>query len=132
MSRENVEVIDRLVEAWNRRDVDACIQYFDAEAEVVFPPEVPEPGPFVGHEEIRQWMEGFLVAWEEHQVSVEEFLEEGESVVAVLHLQGRGRDSGLETDETDSHVFTFRASKIVSWRNYPAREEALEAVGRSE
>jgi hypothetical protein len=33
---------------------------FDPECEVIFSPEVPEPGPFHGHTELRGWAEGFL------------------------------------------------------------------------
>ena len=55
MASANAGFVDRLVEAWNRSDVDAILALFDPECEVVFAPEVPEPGPFHGHAELRQW-----------------------------------------------------------------------------
>ena len=67
MASANAGFVDRLVEAWNRSDVDAILALFDPECEVVFPPEVPEPGPFHDHAELRQWAEGFLSAWEGHR-----------------------------------------------------------------
>jgi hypothetical protein len=45
MSHENVELVRRLADAWNRSDVEAVLALFDSECEVVFSPEVPEPGP---------------------------------------------------------------------------------------
>jgi hypothetical protein len=48
MSQENVEVVARLVDAWNQANVEAMLALFDPECEVIFPPEVPEPGPFHG------------------------------------------------------------------------------------
>ena len=132
MSHENVELVHRLAEAWNRSDVEAVLALFDSECEVVFPPEVPEPGPFYGHEELRRWAEGFLAAWEFHHSEVREIVEAGESVVAVLHLVGRGIGSGVEMDETNAHLFTIRQGRIVRWQNFNERADALQAAGLRE
>ena len=47
MSQENVEIVRRLVGAWNRGNIDTLLGFFDPDCEVTFPPEVPEPGDFV-------------------------------------------------------------------------------------
>jgi ketosteroid isomerase-like protein len=96
---------------------------------VVFPPEVPEPGPFRGHAELKRWLGGFLVAWESHRAEVVEVMEAGDRIVAVLHMVGRGSGSGLDLDQTDAHVFTIREGRIARWQNFTARAEALEAAG---
>ena len=132
MSQENVEVVARLIEAWNGRDVEAILALFHPECEVVFPPEVPEPGPFRGRAELRGWVEGFLGAWESHRAEVVELTVEDGDVLAMLHLTGRGSESGVEMDETDAHLFAFRDGKVISWRNFPDRLQALEAAGLSE
>ena len=49
-----------------------------------------------------------MAAWEFHRSEVVEIVDAGDSVVAMLHLIGRGIDSGVEMDETDAHVFTIR------------------------
>ncbi len=132
MSRENVEVVTGLVDAWNRAEVEAVLKLFQRDCVVVFPPDVPEPGPFQGHAELRAWVEGFLAAWESHRAEALELTVEGDVVLAMLHLSGRGTGSGIELDETDAHVFTFRDGKIIVWRNFAERAEALEAVGLRE
>ena len=132
MSQENVEIVTGLVDAWNRADVEAVLKLFHPDCEVVFPPEVPEPGPFQGHAELRAWVEGFLAAWESHRAEVVELTVEGDVILAMLHLSGRGSGSGIELDETDAHVFTFRDGKITRWRNFSQRSEAREAAGLSE
>ena len=128
---ENVETVTRLVEAWNRANVDAMLALFHADCEVVFPPEVPEPGPFRGHAELRGWVEGFLGAWEFHRAEVVELTAEDGVVLAMLHLTGRGSESGIEMDEMDAHLFAFRDGKVISWQNFGDRSQALKAVGRS-
>jgi SnoaL-like domain len=77
MSQEDVELVHRVVDAWNRGDVEAFLSGYDPDCEVVFPPEVPEPGPFHGHAELKQWVDGFLAAWESHRAEVVEVMERG-------------------------------------------------------
>jgi ketosteroid isomerase-like protein len=132
MSQENVKVVASLVEAWNGADAEAILTLFHPDCEVIFPPEVPEPGPLRGQTELRAWVEGFLAAWEFHHAEVVELTGEGDIVLAMLHLTGRGSGSGIEIEETDAHVFSFRNRKITHWRNFSQRSEALEAAGLSE
>jgi ketosteroid isomerase-like protein len=132
MSRESADVVHRLIEAWNGGSLEEILALFDPECEVVFQPDVPEPGPFHGHAELRQWAEGFLGAWESHHVEVVEIVPAGDSVVAGLHLVGRGIGSGLETDDTNTSVFAIREERIVRWQNFNERADALEAAGLSE
>jgi ketosteroid isomerase-like protein len=132
MSQENVRLVHRAIDAWNRGDVDAFLSQFDPQCEVIFPPEVPEPGPFHGHTELKQWIDGFLAAWESHRVEVVEVMEAADDVVAVLHMVGRGSGSGVNFDETDAHVFTIRKGSVARWQNFNSRAEALEAAGLSE
>jgi ketosteroid isomerase-like protein len=61
-----------------------------------------------------------------------ELIEADHSIVAILHLIGRGSGSGIEMDETDAHVFTFSDGKVTRWRNFGDRAEALEAAGLRE
>jgi ketosteroid isomerase-like protein len=55
-----------------------------------------------------------LEAWESHRAVVVELTVEDSVVLAMLHLTGRGSESGVEMDETDTHLFGFRDGKIVS------------------
>ena len=132
MTEENRQLVSRVIDAWNRRDVDAFLAYFDSDCEVVFPPDVPEPGPFRGRTELRQWVEGFLAAWEFHRAEVVEISDTDEGVFASLHLVGRGSGSAIELDETDAHLFAIQEDRIVRWRTFQTRAQALEAVGLSE
>jgi ketosteroid isomerase-like protein len=129
MSQENVEIVRRLVEAWNEGNVDTFLSFFDHDCEVIFSPEVPEPGPFRGHAELRQWAQGFLAAWQSHQAEVIETQAARDMVVVSLHLVGRGGGSGVEMEETDAHLLTFRNGRIVHWHNFVDYSEALEAAG---
>ena len=73
-----------------------------------------------------------MAAWESHRAEIVELTVEDGVVLAMLHLTGRGSQSGVEMDETDAHLFAFRDGKVISWRNFADRSQALEAVGLSE
>ena len=133
MSRENAEqLVRQIVAAWNDRDVDGFLAHFDVDCEVVFPPDVPEPGPFRGRDALRGWVEGFLAAWESHTVELVELTDANPWTVATLRLKAQGQ-SGIAFEDTgDAHVFEFRDGMVLRWRNYSDRDEALEAVGLQE
>jgi ketosteroid isomerase-like protein len=129
MASENVEAVDRILAAWNRADVDGFLSWFDPDCEVVFRPEVPEPGPFRGRDALRGWVEGFLSAWESYSAEIVEAGEPGETFVAVaVRLEGTGQGSDIAVEQTDWHVFEFREGRVLRWQNVSTREEALEAA----
>ena len=132
MSQENVEIIRRFVAAWNRGDLDAALAYFDPECEVVFQPNVPEPGPFHGHAELRQWVDGFRSAWDSHRAEVVQAEHADDRVLAILRLIGRGMGSSIETDDQQPHVFTLRRGLIIRWQSFSEAAEARRAAGLSE
>ena len=51
MSQENVEIVRRLVDAWNRQDLEGILALIDPEAEYVNAPNAVEPGTRRGHDE---------------------------------------------------------------------------------
>ena len=55
-----------------------------------------------------------------------------DSVVACLHLTGRGKMSGVEVDLRVYMHYKLRDGKIVYLYEYADRDEALEAAGLSE
>ena len=128
-----METLRDVLKAWNDADVEAVLTHFHPECEVSFRPEVPEPGPFHGRDELRAWAEGFLQVWETTQTEIVEIVAADEArVVAKFHLTGRGTGSGLPMDLTWFNVFEFQGGKIIGWRDFDEREHALEAAGLSE
>jgi ketosteroid isomerase-like protein len=52
MSQENVEIVRRSVDAWNRRDVEGALGLVNPDAEYVNPPSAVEPGTRRGISEL--------------------------------------------------------------------------------
>ena len=130
MSKENVEIVRRAFayEVYGVGD--------RAEAEAIFDPNVvmnpTEEGPSYGLDAIRDNFERWASAWEDLQVTAEEFLHAGDRVLVTEHHRGRGRGSGIEVDTRLYSVYTVCDGKVVRMDQFTDRPEALEAAGLSE
>ena len=64
MSQENVEIVRAAYRAWNAGDMDAFGEFYDPDV-IVRPPSMwPEPGPFVGREEVMRFFEQTRDVWD--------------------------------------------------------------------
>jgi hypothetical protein len=126
MSQENVESFKRGVEAWNRDDRDAWIDQFDPEVEWFALVEV-----FRGHA-------GVLQAWESFKgtaqltVRFDDIRDLGESVLALGEMDAIGHTTRLNLTSELAQLATYRAGKVVRFRDFRSRAQALETVGLSE
>jgi ketosteroid isomerase-like protein len=132
MSQENVELVKRSIAAFNRRDIDAAGRDWDAEAEVDWSRSLGvEAGIYRGREEIRAFWATWLELFDRWEADTSEFIDCGDHVVWPNVARMRGRD-GIEVEAHSTVVVTLRAGRIVHWRLYQERSEALKAVGLEE
>src|SRR2546426_10356088 len=135
MSQENVEVVRRAYQAWNRGDLETAFEFLDRDVEVSVPPDLPEAGTYRGRDEVRRWVAGELLPiLEEARADPEKFLDVGDLVIVFVRYFGRGKASGIEVRGAivDAHVWTLRDGKVKRLQMYQGTEKALEAVGLSE
>jgi ketosteroid isomerase-like protein len=133
MSQENVEVVRRMLDAFNRDDVEAVIAAFDARCEINEPLEMPDSpaAGFRGHDGIRQWM-GNLRGVAKARFEPRSFTPNGDRLLCELASRGLGRGSGVPIEWTTFAVMQMRNGKIGRVRVFLDREQALGAVGLSE
>ena len=99
MSRENVEIMRRILNATNRRDPEAMLPYADPEIEVRSPIiGGAEGNTYRGHQGVRDWMAETDAAFEELRFDPEEFRDLGDDVLLIGRLHARGRESGVEIE----------------------------------
>jgi ketosteroid isomerase-like protein len=133
MSQENVQVVRRMLDAFNRDDVEAVVAAFDASCEINEPLEMPDSPAtgFHGHDGIRQWM-GNLREVAKARFEPRSFTPNGDLLLCELASRGLGQGSGVPIDWTTFAVMRMRDGKIERVRVFLDRERALEAVGLSE
>jgi ketosteroid isomerase-like protein len=136
MSQQNVETVQRAVEAWNADDLDAFLAELDADLEwhpAIQPGLEGKATTYRGHDGARKiWRQDRGEAWERLTNRPQEFRDLGESVLALGHMDLTARATGIELSQELGEVFDLRAGKIVRIRDFLTHAEALEAAGLRE
>jgi ketosteroid isomerase-like protein len=134
MSQENVEKVREGYEAFARGDLAFVFGLLDDEVEW-YPAIAPllGVGPVRGKQALEKFLtvdlpEGFA-DFASTAVAAEDL---GDAVLVQTHYSGRGRASGAPVMLESFSLFRFRDDKIVGFRDYETRAEALEAAGLSE
>jgi ketosteroid isomerase-like protein len=137
MSREDVELVRRVIEAHDGGDFATVFAAYDPGIEwhlarVMAPASDFEP-VYHGHEGVRAFWRQWFAAWETASFEYEEFIDAGHSVVTILSQHLRGRRSGVELEwNSYGQVWTIQDGKIVRVEFFPTRSEAVQAVGLRE
>jgi ketosteroid isomerase-like protein len=128
MSQANVDKVQQYIDAYNRRDFEAAVAWFDPEIEFVLP-ERQSSDNCHGPDEILQFWEGLDETFDDFQLEVRQHVDAGDRVATELRYYGRGKGSGLELDAEMYHqVATFRDGRMARLDYYGSWPEALEAV----
>ena len=136
MSRENVEVVQSIYDAVARHDSAAPFEVYAEDvvwdisnvATAALNPKLV----YQGHEGVREAWRHALSAFSEISFEVEELLDAGDQVLAVIREREVGRTSGVPVEATHVAVWTLSAGKVTRMQAFDDRKEALEAVGLSE
>src|SRR4051812_18170715 len=94
MSQENVEIVRRLNEGFNRGDLTAVLELLDPAFE--WCDRFDDPGATMhrGHDGYSKFIADLDADVVEMQVEIKEFVDVGDYVLADVRVHGRGRASG--------------------------------------
>jgi ketosteroid isomerase-like protein len=126
---ENAARARRGYEAFNRGDVQGALEFIHPDVEVHTGSELPDPQVYRSREgfldNIREWSDIF----EELRYEPEEIVENGDRLIVIVRVSGRGRGSGAGFEQRQAHVWTIRQEKAVRLEFYLDRAEAEQAAG---
>lgn len=133
MSQENVEVVRRSLDAWNRTDWEQLQAIYAPDVIVVAPREWPEAEGARGWGEWRLQIERLKESWEVERLEVDEIraLPDGR-VFARFVWVASGRASGAPTGVPLASVSTIKSGQIKRIEFFLNFNAALEAAGLSE
>jgi ketosteroid isomerase-like protein len=132
MSQENVEIVRRAIEVFNRDGPDAAAAFMDSEIEWHDMPEQPDAGVHHGREGFLEAVEQFTGGFEDFRFLVDEIFDHGDQVITYNRTFGRGESSGATFEQRGACVWTLRNGSIVCVEWLGTRREALKAVGLEE
>jgi ketosteroid isomerase-like protein len=140
MSQENYELAKQAIAAVNEAYAKDDIAPWRHEAERIFDPEVVleagdafTEGEWHGKEGAVGFVANQMEVLKEMWMRLDEFIDVGENCFIVgITFGGQARHTAIPFEAHPFHVFTLRDGKVLRWRVYIAREDALEAARLSE
>lgn len=129
MSAENVEVVRRALAAMDR-SLDGVAEFWAPDIDWrAIEGALDDIGVFKGHDAMRRYYGEWYETFESIDAQIEELVDGGEHVVAILRVAGQMKGSDAKIDMRLGIVYTVKDGLIVRGREYASREEALAAVG---
>jgi hypothetical protein len=110
--------------------MDAVWAIATGDVEVGGAPELPNSGPFHGHEGFVTWITQWLEAWGEFRIEVVEMVAiDDEHVLVEVDQHGRGQGSGVDVTQRGlAYLATVRDDLVARLYLYPDRAAALAAA----
>jgi ketosteroid isomerase-like protein len=131
MSQANGEAFRRVIEAYNRRDVEAMLRELDKEIE--WRPVLPvvlggDATVYRGHDGVRQLLRDLDEVLAERHLDFSEIREAGDHVIATGSLRIRGKSSGALSESPFGCGAEFRNGKAIRIQTYLDPSEALDQL----
>ena len=98
----NVEIFQRVIEAFNRDGVDGVLPYYTEDAEV-YDPDLP-PGTYRGREAVGRVIEMLISGFDDVEIRDFRLLPAGDRVVGLIHTRSMGERGDLEVETRDAHT----------------------------
>jgi ketosteroid isomerase-like protein len=134
MSRENVELVRRSLEALARGDLDAFLAAHHPQTEWRTADDEPDRRTYRGLDVVREFLATLDEPWEGRFTGImefEDFLDRGEWVVVPWRARLRGRGSGVTVDVNETYAVRVRGGRIVRVEEYRRVDQALAGLERS-
>ena len=130
MPQENVEIVREAMRRFSAGDYDGSLELIAQDA--IWEPSgrfVGSGETYPGHSGIQRFWADFTEPWETITLEPVEVLELGDVVLTDTYFRGVGRASAIPTEMHVYQLWTVRERKIVRFRSFADRAQALEAAG---
>jgi ketosteroid isomerase-like protein len=127
-SQHFVTVGLRFVEAFNRGDIDACVEMLHPEIEWYSSNRFLESETHIGPEDVRLYLQSMHDHLDDPQMSPEDGIQIGDHVMLINRLKGKGTLAGNEVVERYNWVVLVNEDKFRRVVSYPTPAEARRAL----
>ena len=126
MSEENVELVRRIYDAWDREE--SARDFIAEDLEYVNPSYAVEPGTRHGRKSLAVVRD----TYDDFEIKIERIIDAGAETVVLAHYTASGPVSGVPVAGEHGYVWTIRDGLAVRFQWFQSHREALEAAGLPE
>jgi ketosteroid isomerase-like protein len=129
MSQQNVEIVQKVIEAWNQQDTDRWLSYAAPEIEwMPAGPAAVEGAVYRGRDEVARGIAAVWETWDVFDFREGELRDLGDSVLWLGRVKMRGSTSGIELEQEFAIHSIAHDGKVTRVQTFLTWREALEAV----
>jgi ketosteroid isomerase-like protein len=128
MSQQQIALVRRKYEAWNRGDISAVIDLTEPDFQWVEPREIVGISGGRGRGGFARYLRGLFEVWEEYRWQPEEFRLVGDVLLVRVLEIGRGKLSGAYVQQRFVHLWTIRNGRSMRLERYIDEREALQRL----
>jgi uncharacterized protein len=130
VSEADFEVLRRGYQAFNRRDLDGLVAFFDPDA--VWIPTSSAWGAgnaYQGHEGVGRLLEDLARDWQEFEAEPQEFRQVGDLILVLGSVRAVPKGGGSEIHLATGWIWEMRDGRALRLQAYTDPGRALEALG---
>ncbi|YAF96389.1 MAG: nuclear transport factor 2 family protein [Nodularia sp. CChRGM 3473] len=125
----NLAIIERLYTAFKERDTKTIYEIFDPQIEWIQNEGFPGGGRHIGTEAVlNDVFAKFRLDWDTWQAVVEEWLDAGDTIIALGEYRGTYKTTGKSTTAAFAHVYKLRNGRIFKFQQYTDTLKVAEAM----
>ncbi len=132
MSEENVEIVKRAIELWNRNGADAAKELWAKEIEWRDLPNLPDPQVVRGRDAVAANLTEQVNAVGDLDMTIVDARTREDTVVLRVEVTIHGAESGVDVPGEMAQVIQVTDGRLQRARLFGTWGEALEAAGLSE
>jgi ketosteroid isomerase-like protein len=127
MSQGDVEILRKALEQASQ-DPEAFYAVIDPAVEWDTTRQVPDGEVGRGVAGVRRFFRRWEGPLARYEFELEEAIDMGDQVFSVLRQRARGKGSGVPIEGRVAQIWTFRDGKVVRYRGFQDKTEALRAA----
>src|SRR6185295_11798995 len=127
------ELLREAYAALNRNDIPAFVNALDPQIEWTEPADYgPTAGTYRGLAAVTAHVSQARDTWAEGSCEPERFVVAGDKIIVFVHVRVRLKHETEWREGRLADVYTLRNGKIIQWRSFLDRQQALEWAGARE
>jgi ketosteroid isomerase-like protein len=127
-SSGNADAMRRSIGAYNAGDLDGLVAMAHPDIEWEVAPEHPASTTHRGVDAVVAYHEDWRNTLDDLRLDIQKITENGDSVVAVCSIRGKGSESGADVEVVIAFLTTFRDGQAIRVEEFLDPEEAMRAL----